>query len=487
MVFSSLLFVYLFLPANLICYALISDVRKKNACILIFSLIFYAWMSPAYLILLMVMAGINYAGAILVEKYKGKKKATAFLAVDLTITLGILAWFKYIDFICEIINSFFGIWGATIFATLPDVVLPAGISFYSFQLISYIVDVYRGDVEADHNYGHVLLYTSLFHQCIAGPIVRYRDIADDLKERKTSISSMNDGISRFCVGLAKKTILANSCGSILDTLLPETMYGVSHATVIAAWTGGLLYMLQIYLDFSAYSDMAIGLGKMTGFRYMENFNYPYTADSVTDFWRRWHISLSTFFRDYVYIPLGGNRKGLKRQIFNMAVVWALTGLWHGASYNFVLWGLYFFVFLTIEKMFLLKILNKMPNVISAVVGRVYTIAVVFFGWILFRYTDFEMIHQVLRSMFGMNGNAIYNVESKTIIINNIYIIVICIIACTPLVKKITQWFEDKAKQSHIIYMRTYNILNAVLPMIMLALSTLSLIGDSYNPFIYYRF
>jgi alginate O-acetyltransferase complex protein AlgI len=444
-------------------------------------------MSPAYLILLMVMAGINYAGALLVEKYSGTGRAKAFLTIDIIITLGILGWFKYVDFFCEIVNSIFGIRGVTVFTNLPEVVLPAGISFYSFQLISYVIDVYRKDVPAEHNYARVLLYTSLFHQCIAGPIVRFKDIADDLKERKTNISSMNEGISRFCIGLAKKTLLANSCGSILDSILPETLYGVTHATVLASWAGGLLYMLQIYLDFSAYSDMAIGLGKMTGFHYKENFNYPYTANSVTDFWRKWHISLGTFFRDYVYIPLGGNRKGLARQLFNMAVVWALTGLWHGASYNFVLWGVYFFVFLAIEKIFLLKVFAKMPKILSGFIGWIYATAVVFFGWVLFRFTDFEMLYQVLRSMFGMNGNALYSVESRTILMNNIYIIIVCIIACTPLVKWLANKLADRAKKSNIAYMRVYNVLNAVLPMALLALSTLSLIGDSYNPFIYYRF
>jgi alginate O-acetyltransferase complex protein AlgI len=435
----------------------------------------------------MIMAGINYAGARLVESSNGTGRAKAFLTIDIVITLGILGWFKYVDFFCEIVNSIFGIRGVTVFTNLPEVVLPAGISFYSFQLISYVIDVYRKDVPAEHNYARVLLYTSLFHQCIAGPIVRFKDIADDLKERKTNISSMNEGISRFCIGLAKKTLLANSCGSILDSVLPETLNGVTHATVLASWAGALLYMLQIYLDFSAYSDMAIGLGKMTGFHYKENFNYPYIANSVTDFWRRWHISLGTFFRDYVYIPLGGNRKGLARQLFNMAVVWALTGLWHGASYNFVLWGVYFFVFLAIEKIFLLKIFAKMPKILSGFIGWVYTTAVVFFGWILFRFTDFEMLHQILRSMFGMNGNALYSVESRTILMNNIYIIIVCIIACTPLVKWLANKLADKAKKSHIAYMRIYNVLNAVLPMALLALSTLSLIGDSYNPFIYYRF
>ena len=487
MVFSSLLFVYLFLPVNLICYAVISDVHKKNACVLIFSLIFYAWMSPAYLILLMIMAGVNYLGALLIEKYRGTKKAVAALVADLAITLGFLCWFKYITFFCEVINSFFGIWGATVFEHIPLAALPAGISFYSFQLISYVVDVYTKDVDADHNYFNVLLYTSLFHQCIAGPIVRYKDIALSLKERKTDINSMSTGISRFCTGLAKKTLLANSCGSILETLLPETLSGVTHATVAAAWMGAFLYMLQIYLDFSAYSDMAIGLGKMTGFVYKENFNYPYIAKSVTDFWRRWHISLSSFFRDYVYIPLGGNRKGIMRQLFNMAVVWGLTGLWHGASCNFILWGLYYYVFLAIEKIFLLKVFNKLPKFINAVLGRFYTVCVVFFGWVLFRFTDFEIMRQMLRSMFGMNGNALINMESRTVIVNNIFIIIVCVIACTPFVKKIAEMAKQKARVAAAGHMWLYNALNVAVPIVLLALSTVALIGDSYNPFIYYRF
>ena len=349
------------------------------------------------------------------------------------------------------------------------------------------MDVYTKDVDADHNYFNVLLYTSLFHQCIAGPIVRYKDIALSLKDRKTDINSMSTGISRFCTGLAKKTLLANSCGSILETLLPETLSGVTHATVAAAWMGAFLYMLQIYLDFSAYSDMAIGLGKMTGFVYKENFNYPYIAKSVTDFWRRWHISLSSFFRDYVYIPLGGNRKGIMRQLFNMAVVWGLTGLWHGASCNFILWGLYYYVFLAIEKIFLLKVFNKLPKFINAVLGRIYTVCVVFFGWVLFRFTDFEIMRQMLRSMFGMNGNALINMESRTVIVNNIFIIIVCVIACTPFVKKIAEMAKQKARVAAAGHMWLYNALNVAVPIVLLALSTVALIGDSYNPFIYYRF
>lgn len=321
MVFSSLLFIYIFLPVNLLCYAVISDIKKKNICLLIFSLLFYAWTSPKYLLVMMSMALINYLGALGVKKYKDTGKSGYVLAADIAASLCILAFFKYLGFICEISKFITGVP-----KIIPQVVLPVGISFYTFQLISYVVDVYRGEVETEQKYWKVLLYAALFHQCIAGPIVRYKDIADDLKERKTGIDDMNDGISRFTVGLAKKTLLANTCASIVDSVLPESLSQISNATVLGSWFGMLLYALQIYLDFSAYSDMAIGLGKMTGFHYKENFNYPYAADSITDFWRKWHISLGTFFRDYLYIPLGGNRKGLARQILNMFIVWSLTGL-----------------------------------------------------------------------------------------------------------------------------------------------------------------
>lgn len=483
MVFSSLLFVYIFLPVNLLFYACISDIKKKNICVLIFSLIFYAWMSPLYLVLLSGMALISYIGARMVERYRKTAKAKVVLAVYLFITLGVLGYFKYLGFFCSIINSV-----ADVFGTVPSVVLPVGISFYTFQLISYVVDVYRGDIEADKKYSNVLLYASLFHQCIAGPIVRYKDIANDLKERKTSISAMNEGISRFCVGLAKKALLANTCASIVEKVLPENLAECGDITIVAAWLGGLLYMLHIYLDFSAYSDMAIGLGRMTGFYYKENFNYPYTASSITDFWRKWHISLGTFFRDYVYIPLGGNRKGKARQLLNMFIVWGLTGLWHGADYNFVLWGLYYFVFLAAEKLVLLKVFAKLPKMIGAVVTRVYTLLIVFVGWIVFRFTDMASMAKALRALVGLDGNAFTNFEINTVFLNNIAFIIICVAAVTPLVKKLAEWFRQRAKNDiGMLSLRVYNLLNAVLPVVLLLLSTIALIGDSYNPFIYFRF
>ncbi len=482
MVFSSLLFVYIFLPINLLCYACFSDIRKKNFCVLIFSLLFYAWASPLYLVLLAIMAFISYVSARLVEKYRGTTKSKVAMGAGVVLSLGILIYFKYLGFLCEIIDSI-----VDVFGVIPSVVLPVGISFYTFQLIAYIVDVYRGDVEADKKYTNVLLYASLFHQCIAGPIVRYKDIAQNLKERKTSINDMNEGISRFCVGLAKKALLANTCASVMENILPEALSASASITVAGAWIGGLLYMLHIYLDFSAYSDMAIGLGKMTGFHYKENFNYPYIANTVTDFWRRWHISLSTFFRDYVYIPLGGNRKGMARQILNMLIVWGLTGLWHGASYNFVLWGLYYFVFLVIEKVFLLRLFEKFKCLFTTVLQHVYTLLVVFVGWVLFRFTDFESMLIALKAMFGLNGNQLYNIEIGTVIANNIVFIAVCLIAVTPMVKNLAQRLREKSREGHIGYMRLYNTLNLVLPIVLLFLATIALVGDSYNPFIYFRF
>lgn len=482
MVFSSLLFIYIFLPINLICYSFFSDIKKKNACLLVFSLVFYAWASPLYLVLLVTLAFVSYVSARLVHKHKGTTKAKVALVACLVVTLGVLGYFKYLGFLCEIIDSITNALGV-----IPSIVLPVGISFYTFQLITYVVDVYRGDVKVEKKYTNVLLYASLFHQCVAGPIVRYKDIAWEFRVRNTSVDDMNEGVSRFCVGLAKKVILANTCAAILTNVLPETITATSNITVVGAWFGGFLYMLQIYLDFSAYSDMAIGLGRMAGFHYKENFNYPYVADSVTDFWRRWHISLSTFFRDYVYIPLGGNRKGLTRQILNMLIVWGLTGLWHGASYNFVLWGLYYFIFLVMEKVVLLPLFDRYKNVFVTVVRHMYTLVVVYFGWVLFRFTDLNSMLVVIKAMFGAGSYALINVEIATIIINNILFIAVCVIAVTPLVKWGAEQLRKISVKGRIAYMTVYNMLNIVLPIVLLLLATIALVGDSYNPFIYFRF
>lgn len=491
MVFSNLLFIFLFLPLNLIFYFLAKDIRMKNAVLLIFSLFFYAWGEPKYVLLLVFMALADYFFARLVGKYRGvnDKKAKAALFGAAFVSIGLIGVFKYGTFVCENLNSVFGFP-----AEIPSIALPIGISFYTFQLLTYVIDVYRGDAEAQKNFSNVLLYASLFHQCIAGPIVRYKDINEEIMLRSTDITQMGKGIQRFALGLGKKALLANVCGSLCDeflikdavandmAVLPDTLSTISSRPALALWLGMIFYMLQIYLDFSAYSDMAIGMGQMIGFHYKENFDYPYVSTSVTEFWRRWHISLGTFFRDYVYIPLGGNRKGKLRQIFNMFVVWGLTGLWHGASWNYVLWGLYFFVFLTLEKLFLKKLLDKLPKIFSSL----YLLTVVFFGWILFRFHSLEVVGAVIKGMFCLSGNVLTNFEVTSMFKNNVFFLIVAILASFPIAKKIGEFVSDKAESDRRFEI-IRNIGQVVIPVLMLVLSTLSLVGDSYNPFLYFQF
>lgn len=487
MVFSSLLFVYAFLPLCLFFYTVARNIKAKNIILLIFSLIFYAWGEPVYIALLIFMTFCDWVAALFIEKNEKNPKAQkAFLALSCIINLGLIGVFKYTGFILGTAQIIFGIP-----EKIPEILLPIGISFYTFQLLSYVVDVYRKDVPAQKNFFRLLLYSSLFHQCIAGPIVRYKDVEKQLIDRKVESTDLSDGIMRFTVGLAKKTLLANTCGNLSDTLLvSDTLISTSVADAVTQlssrsatglWLGVGLYMLQIYLDFSAYSDMAIGMGKMMGFSFKENFNYPYTAKSVTDFWRRWHISLSSFFRDYVYIPLGGNRNGKARTYLNILVVWLLTGLWHGASWNFVLWGLFFCLFLVVEKLGLLKTLNKIPSVFS----RTYLLTVVFFGWILFRFSDFELIPVVLKGLFGLNSNPVLDFETKTLFINNIVIIAISVLSVTPVAKNIAQMLKPKKPKT--VWSFTYASLEIIIPILFLILSTLNLVGNSYNPFLYFQF
>lgn len=486
MVFSSLLFVYAFLPICLLIYSVARNIKAKNIVLLIFSLIFYSWGEPIYVGLLILMTFCDWLLARLIEKSDGKNSRKILLATACIINLGLIGVFKYTGFVCENIQRIFGIP-----EVIPQIVLPIGISFYTFQLLSYVVDVYRKEVPAQKNFFWLLLYSSLFHQCIAGPIVRYSDVQREITDRRTNLNDVTKGITRFTVGLAKKALIANTCGSLSDTLLVSdalintaansALAELSSRSAVGLWLGVLLYMLQIYLDFSAYSDMAIGMGLMVGFHFKENFNYPYTAKSVTDFWRRWHISLSSFFRDYVYIPLGGNRKGTLRTYRNIFVVWLLTGLWHGASWNFVLWGLFFCLFLIIEKLGFLKALNKIPALFS----RTYLLIVVFFGWILFRFSDFSFIPVVIKGLFGLNGNAILDFETKTLITGNIIFIAVAILCVTPLTKNIAEKLKPKKKGT--AYSVIYNIIGAVIPVILLILSTITLVGDSYNPFLYFQF
>ncbi len=486
MVFSSLLFVYAFLPLCLAFYGIAHKIKTKNIVLLIFSLIFYTWGEPVYVSLLIFMTFCDWFIARLIDKDgNSQKKRKALLIIACVINIGLIGVFKYTGFVLGNIQSIFGIP-----EIIPKIVLPIGISFYTFQLLSYVVDVYRKEVPAQKNFFWLLLYASLFHQCIAGPIVRYKDVENEILHRKVKTNEVVGGIMRFTVGLSKKALLANTCGSLSDSLLvPDSLINSSAATALAElsersvaglWLGVIFYALQIYLDFSAYSDMAIGMGQIVGFHFKENFDYPYTSKSVTEFWRRWHISLGTFFRDYVYIPLGGNRKGTLKTYRNILVVWLLTGLWHGASWNFVLWGLFFCIFLIIEKIGLLKALNKIPAIFS----HAYLLIVVLFGWILFRFSDFDFIPVVLKGMFGLNGNPFTDFETEKIFTGNAVFMIAAFIAVTPLVRNIAKRIKPGSNKTFNII---YHTAETIIPLAFLLLSTLALVGDSYNPFLYFQF
>lgn len=474
MVFSSLLFVFLFFCLNLLVYFCFRSVQKRNVTLLIFSLVFYAWGGVQYVFLLVGMAFCSWFCAKKIEAAgENAKRQKRWLIVECAVLLALLAFFKYTGFVLTNLNLLTGFP-----KEVPDIILPIGISFYTFQLISYVVDVYRGEVPAQPKYWKVLLYCSLFHQCIAGPIVRYKTVADEIDERTITLEDLSEGVRRFCVGLAKKAILANSCAAVADKLLENTLT----APVSGLWLGMLFYMFQIYLDFSAYSDMAIGMGRMIGFHYMENFNYPYLASSVQDFWRRWHISLSSFFRDYVYIPLGGSRRGNLITVRNMFAVWLLTGMWHGASWNYILWGLYFFVFLTLERFVLKPVLAKLPGVIT----HLYALLVVYFGWVLFRFEDIAQLGSVLAGMFGAGGRALNSMAVTYTFLNNLFLMLFCIVAVTPVGKIIRQkWYGYSARKRHIPH--EMYVLDAVVPALLLIMSMMALVGNSYNPFLYLQF
>lgn len=487
MVFSSLFFLYLFLPANLIAYALAKTMRQKNTVMMIFSLVFYAWGEPVYVLLLVGMAFADWVLALRigVSLRRGRKRAAKLgVAAVCAVDLGLLGVFKYGTFFLQNLKLLTGFP-----ETVPQILLPIGISFYTFQLISYAVDVYRGEVKAQRDFSTLLLYVSLFHQCIAGPIVRYRDIERELWNRKTDITDIYAGVTRFTVGLGKKALLANPCGALADSLLisDAAAAGADAAAALAGkpalslWLGMLAFMLQIYLDFSAYSDMAIGMGRMLGFHYKENFNYPYTASSVTDFWRRWHMSLSYFFRDYVYIPLGGSRQGKLRTYRNLLIVWTLTGFWHGASWNYMLWGLYFFVFLMLERTVLAEALPRCHMAIR----RLYLLAVVYFGWILFRFENLSLAGVTLRGMFGLNGNGFSDFETFSALKGHLFFLLAAIVAVTPLVARLGAFARRKLGDN--AGYGVYALGRAACAVLLLFCSTAALVGNSYNPFLYFQF
>jgi alginate O-acetyltransferase complex protein AlgI len=465
MVFSSLTFLYAYLPVVLVVYYLV-PLRWRNAVLFLVSLFFYGWGEPRYVFVMLGSIFLNWQGGLRIEKAQNQKDAAAakrILTSLIVINLVILGIFKYADFVIENLNHL-GLSLAPLHLSLP-----IGISFYTFQAMSYPIDLYRGETSAQHSFLKFGTYVTMFPQLIAGPIVRYTDIAKQLDQRSVSSKKLVYGIRRFLIGLCKKVLLANAVGAVYESIaaLPDAQ--MSTAT---AWIGILCFTFQIYFDFSGYSDMAIGLGKLLGFDFLENFNYPYVASSVTDFWHRWHISLSSWFRDYVYIPLGGNRRGLPRQILNLLIVWMLTGFWHGASWNFVLWGLFYGVVLIAEKLFLLKGLAHLPKW----VGRIYTMLIVMIAWVLFAFTDLSQMTHYLSLMFNGAGS-FANGMTWFYLRNNAVLLIICILAATPLANT----------KLNPMRKRIGRIVEPLLVIAAFVLCTASIVSSSYNPFLYFRF
>lgn len=463
MVFSSIPFLYAFLPLVLVCY-FIAPKKLKNTVLLIFSLAFYWWGEPKYTILMLVTITFCYLAGLLTEKLRDTRFAKPLLAISVAVPLIFLGIFKYADFLLGSIGSLTG-------ADLPllKLALPIGISFYTFQALSYVVDVYRGDTPAQKNWINLAAYVVLFPQLIAGPIVRYTTVVEDLTQRVHTVEKFSKGVRRFVIGLGKKVLIANLLG-VLCTTYRES----AEPSVAFAWMYAIAYGLQIYFDFSAYSDMAIGMGKILGFRFLENFDYPYISKSITEFWRRWHMSLGSWFRDYVYIPLGGNRKGTVRNIINIFVVWGLTGIWHGAGWTFMSWGLYFGVLLLLEKFIYGKVLKKAPSFIQ----HFYVLFLVLLSWVLFNATTFTEAWNDLKNMFGMAGlplitaDTIYNLKSYLVIF------IVSFIAVTPIPRNIIRKYENT---------KVVAVIEPVFVAVILIASTAYLVDGSFNPFLYFRF
>lgn len=464
MVFSSLVFMFAYLPITLLAYYLVPR-QGRNIFLFIVNLIFYGWGEPKLVLLMVFNIFFNYIGGWLVDKYRADaKKKKLFLILTCVLDIGILAVFKYTGMITETLNML-------PFLNIPElqISLPIGISFYTFQTMSYVIDVYRDDAPVSTNFINFGTYVALFPQLIAGPIVRYRDVAEQLVNRRETLEMFTRGVKLFMVGLAKKVIIANTMGTLTTNIFATT----DENGVVGTWVGMIAYTFQIYFDFSGYSDMACGLGNMMGFEFLKNFNYPYIAKSITDFWRRWHISLSTWFKEYVYIPLGGNRKGVKRQILNLLIVWGLTGLWHGAAYNFVLWGLYYGFLLILEKFVLKKFLDRLPSFVQ----HIYTLFIIIIGWGLFYFTDVGQLGEFMVDLFNF-GNGICGDQAFNLIMSNLPMLIIAAVASTPLATMLYTRFEHR---------RFMWIPETLYCMGILAVSTASLVNQSYNPFLYFRF
>ncbi len=468
MVFSSVIFLFMFLPLALIVYYA-APKSMRNVVILILSLGFYAWGEPVYVFLMVGSIVIDYFGGLLIQASKKDKAKRTFIFVTvLVLNLSVLVFFKYYGFIIDNINN---ILGTTL--QIRELPLPLGISFYTFQLISYVADVYMGKVKAQKNIITFGAYISMFPQLVAGPIVQYSDVEEQLLHREESIYKFGMGVERFICGIGKKVLLANNLGLIWTGIkaLP-----VGEISVLSAWIGIIAFTLQIYFDFSGYSDMAIGLGKMMGFDFLENFKYPYMSKSIGEFWRRWHISLGSWFRDYLYIPLGGNRKGLAIQFRNLIIVWFATGLWHGASWNFIVWGLYFGMLIFIEKLFLGKILERVPSFIS----HSYTIILLIISWVFFEASNLSGAMSYIKVMFGVGSNPFIDNMARYTLRTNLIILAVGVIASTPLIRRLINSLKTKFEFKGVVAVVVCNLL-------VLFIATAYLVSESYNPFLYFRF
>ena len=474
MVFSSLTFLYAFLPAALLVY-FVCPARLRNGALLLVSLVFYGWGEPVYILIMLLTIAVNYVAGRLIGRFGARTgRSRAVMAVAVALSLLTLGFFKYTDFI---IGSVGGLFGSDLGAL--GIALPIGISFYTFQTLSYTIDVWRGDVKAQSNVVAFAAYVVMFPQLIAGPIVRYREVERQLAKRTVGVSGFACGVRRFVVGLSKKVLLANRAGELWSTV---SAIDVGELPAATAWLGAVAFAFQIYFDFSAYSDMAIGLGRMLGFSFAENFDYPYISSSVTEFWRRWHISLGTWFREYLYIPLGGNRNGTARTALNLLLVWTVTGLWHGASWNFVIWGFYFGVLIAAEKLFLSRLLDRLPKVVSTAAAML----AVLLGWVLFASENLPAALAYLGAMLGASGSA-GNSETVYLLYTNAVLLALCALGSTALPKRLWRSVTARLENAGTIGAAAGTVIGNAAVLLAMALSTACLVSDTYNPFLYFRF
>ncbi|MEI3085509.1 MAG: MBOAT family O-acyltransferase [Oscillospiraceae bacterium] len=471
MTFSSLTFTTLFFPAVLILYFICTDLRWRNGVLLVASLIFYSWGEPIWVLAMIGSTAINYVAAMLIDRASSPGLRKTALVVGAAASLAVLFYFKYAAFLVNSVTSLFGV-----SFSIPVLELPIGISFYTFQVLTYTVDVYRDKSPVQRDPFKLMLYVSCFPQLIAGPIVQYSDVAVMLDERESTPDGFTEGMKRFAVGLSKKVLLANVCGLIIEEL--PSAAGASGMSVLGAWYISVLYSLQLYFDFSGYSDMAIGMGRIFGFTYKENFNYPYISKSASEFWHRWHISLGSFFRDYVYIPLGGNRRGRARTALNLAIVWALTGLWHGASWNFVIWGLYYGVLIILEKLVLADFREKLPGAAQHIAALLLIVV----GWTVFYYTDMGCLGKHLGAMFGIGAAGLSDPVTMAVIRKYTVLPLIAAIASLPILPRLKAWLGKHEKLEGAA-----DIVSLVCLTALMLLSMIFIVGQSYNPFIYFRF